>query len=344
MPLSIPRLRMLAICLSTFAWLTCVPLYGEAGSIVGRLGDPKLLQFNGCKLMNAERVRDELQKDFELEVAATPSAPLDEYLAVLQRRLEVGYQASGFPNVKLDISANADKSAVIVKVEEGQRYLAGEVKITGTKTVDVAVIIKELTTPQIPSRFPTQLDAAAGVLAIGYWQDTSDAPQTVWETGKPASFDPLSKRRLHRQVVEAFLRHGYFWLKCDVKPVVQGDKAILAVDVVAEGRPAEVDRVEVVGNKKNTVTDIVRYLHVEKGTLIDLAQMRLLQQRLWDSGRFMNHAVAAVIDKANPGRCYLHVELDELEESPPLSAPTQRCGAGLFEDVRLAQQAGDGSR
>ncbi len=310
---------LLFICVA-LTW-AIAPSARADGGLVRKLGDPALLQFKGCKAMSAENVRDQLKRDWEVEVAATPSAPLDEYLAALQRRVLAGYQACGFGNAKVDVATTPDASAVVINVDEGQRFLAGDIKITGTKTIETAVIIKELTAALPATSFPVQLNPSAGVITIGYWQQNAEKPKAVWEVGKPASFDPVSLRVLHRQVVEAFLRHGYFWLKCDATPVVVDNKAVLTINVVSEGRPAELDRIEIAGAKKNTATDITRYLKLEKGTIIDLAQMRAAQEKLWNSGRFMRHTVSAAIDRNKPGHCFVHLELEECVEAPPLNTP-----------------------
>ena len=63
------------------------------------------------------------------------------------------------------------------------------------------------------------------------------------------------------------------------------------------------------------------FLHVEKGTLIDLAQMRAIQDRLWSSARFLRHTVAVIADKNHVGRCYLHIEVEEAAEAPSLNTP-----------------------
>ena len=189
MCLSSPQQRRVfasLICSLVVACGLASPAGAQDNRLLGALGDPRLLQFKGCNIIPAERVRDELKRDWEVEVAATPSAPLEEYLTTVQRRVTSGYLACGFPNAKVEVTTNPEKSAVVVNVNEGQRYMAGEVKITGTKTVDTAALIKELTTAIPASNFPTQLNPTTGALSIGYWQDNPEIPKPRWEIGKPA--------------------------------------------------------------------------------------------------------------------------------------------------------------
>src|SRR5687767_9256996 len=102
---------------------------------VGDLGAPSALEFEGLVTYPPDQIRDELEHDMNVQVASAPTAPLADYLALLQKRLLVGFQNGGFPQAKVDVSADHARGAVVVKVAEGARYRGGAVKVSGGKSV-----------------------------------------------------------------------------------------------------------------------------------------------------------------------------------------------------------------
>lgn len=82
----------------------------RAEDLVGTLSSPDRIIFHGCKLVKESEIRRALEGDWQVQLAAAPSMPLNPYLYTLQKRLREGFLASGFsqPKVSADLEGGAD--------------------------------------------------------------------------------------------------------------------------------------------------------------------------------------------------------------------------------------------
>ena len=126
------------------------PAYGLAPTVVGQRGNLDQLRFEGNKTFSAAAIQGELLWDFDVMLAAHPAAPWTDFLAILERKIVAGYRNSGFPDVRVDIRPEGRPDAsgkLLVHVEEGPRDLAGEVKITGARSLSARHLTERLTKP-----------------------------------------------------------------------------------------------------------------------------------------------------------------------------------------------------
>lgn len=283
---------------------------------VGPLGDLAQLNITGARAFTVEQVRAGLLADMEVQIAATPSAPRDAFLATVTRQATVGYLTAGFPNAK--VKASVDGEALVVTVEEGKQYLAGGIEVSGTKKADATQIlayIKSLETKSMQSARVSPLD---GAILIKTNDKPSDPIAPVWEEGKPATFNPVDDRRIIAWARQALCQQGYFWAKVSIDRRLEGNKATLLIQVVDEGARATLADVEVIGARRNTLADVKAYLKLEAGQSIDLPMMLGLHRQLWLSGRFFGHDLLARPAGDGPGRVKLHIKLDEHPKAPLL--------------------------
>ena len=112
---------------------------------------------------------------------------------MLADRVSEGYHWCGFADAKAQARLDRDSSQIIVTVDEGARYTAGEVRVTGAVDVDVARVVEWLTSRQPP----------AGSRLAGYSEiDGRQVPQWVspsggraesnWPTWEPGEFETLA--------------------------------------------------------------------------------------------------------------------------------------------------------
>lgn len=301
-------------CLAV-AWVAGLA-WAAPGPMVGSLGDLGLMRLEGAKAFTAQQVRAGLLADMEVQIAATPSAPRDAFVATVTRQVTVGYLTAGFPDAK--VKAAVDGEALVVSMDEGKQYLAGKIEVTGAKKTDAAQIlayIKSLESKSLQSARVSPLD---GAILIKTNDKPSDPIAPVWEEGKPATFNPVDDRRMIAWARQALCQQGYFWAKVSIDRRLEGNKATLLIQVVDEGARATLADVEVIGARRHTLADVKAYLKLETGQAIDLPTMLGLHRQLWLSGRFFGHDLLARPAGDGPGRVKLHIKLDEHPKAPLL--------------------------
>jgi hypothetical protein len=288
-----------------------------AGPPVGRLGNPILLRLQGCQVIPAQEVRAAILLDASIELAATPSAPLGRYLSVLESQLVAGYQSSGFPDATVRVEIDPDGNAITAQITEGPRYAAGPVTINGANHLDVARLVRSLTTPPAPDEVPVNISWKTGI-AIPAYRDQDPSKHATWEADKPARFDFQSRMAQQNAVQCAAAAQGYFWAKVNTSIGRIDNKAILVVDFTDEGPKAVLAGVEFHGLVKNTSDDLMRFLELEEGQSMDLKWLRAIQRRLYLSGRFYDHQLNAQVHVGQPGKLTLGLTLEECGLAPPV--------------------------
>ena len=141
---------------------------------VGEFYDVQRFVFEGAKTFPPEALREALQGTRDFFEVSHPLAPQDAYLEAIQRKLLLGYQHHGFPEARIEARADAKAGRIVVKVEEGPRYVCGGIKVSGAQKVPAAAIIERLTSShastqavqrrfRVPGQGPRHQPADAGV-------------------------------------------------------------------------------------------------------------------------------------------------------------------------------------
>ena len=161
---------------------------------VGERGNPQQLVLEGNTTFSSSAIKATLTWDFDVLTAAHPAAPWSEFLAVIDRKIVAGYRTSGFPDVRVEVHPDRPQGKVHVHIDEGPRYLAGDVKIIGARTLSTKLLTERLTKPYWSQE----------ALESGKTDAQSKMENPVWEAGKPAYF-PARKAKPAADVVP---RHG----------------------------------------------------------------------------------------------------------------------------------------
>jgi TPR repeat protein len=300
----------------------------DPGPRVAELGEPQRLFFEGQKTFSAEAILRGLKNTPDLAEVSHPCAPRDEYLKAVRHKLLLGYQHHGFPEARITAQADSTSGKVLVRVEEGPRFICGSVKVMGTDKALAAAIKDRLTVESVRrqaaqgsfefvDRAPaTQSDDASEAKAPGSYE-------ALWVKGKPAHFSEYDLAWLKWQVAEALRDRGFFFSKVNLAIARDGAKhaAELRVSVVELGPRRRIDRVTFVGNETNSAETLLRFLDLRPGAELTREMISRTEDRLWRSARFVSYKVnTGKPDTA--GRVAVQIELNELSGVPVDQEPS----------------------
>ncbi len=314
---------------------------------VGELGDPARLVVRGTTAFDLETVKRALARDFDVLLAAHPSAPLSEYPPVLRQRAREGFLHAGFPNADAAVEYDAANRRFVVTIDEGPRYSAGDVRIEGARTINVQRLIQRLTKKYPPADArPVTLEESGGN-AIFKWVDDEgnevDLKDPVWTPGKPAAFDAPTNAHLRQLVEQALADLGYEFaaFNVDVVQASGGATADLIVDITSEGPPPTVREIEITGQRRNSREEILKLLNLRTGMLFTRHDRARIEHQLWQTGRFIKHRVTTLRIPSADG-IKLSIELIEYEHAPPLSQAFSRQETVLLKCREWLRKCSDG--
>ena len=283
---------------------------------VGNLGETTRFQFSGNETFSSNQIRSELGANLDVLLACHPDAPRDELLNVIQQRVRDGYLQSGFADVKVAVRLTDNGSTVLITIHEGPRYRCSDIEIVGATTLQVGRLRTLLTSTRLESTTPVKFS------------------EILWKVGTPASFSAgywESKHEAFRKELE-FLGYHDAHFTLESRADVDG-KATLVISILDEGPQAVLGDIEVVGTEKNSPEDVIQYLELQSGSVLDADVKSQIEQKLSNSARFLKHEVKIIAPFGN-GPSTLRIKLVEYPEAPALTAPlTEKEQAA----VRLAQ-------
>jgi hypothetical protein len=304
----------------------------------------------GCTTFTAERIKAALLTDPEVLMASHPAALLAKYRDTLREKVLAGYRHAGFPDAEVTVGVDEQAETMMITVREGRRYLSGEIRVTGSKSIAARVLTEPLTSLSPPEG--ARLDGVyeQDGKTIGRWVETDgsavELQQPLWQAGKAAPFDQTTLAAMERKLKRTLADLGHFHcvLSLRVAPQDDGKTAALLIDVV--GKSPRISRmdVRVTGNKINSCQEILEYLQLEPvmplaacresggdpavfacgadvNATIGISLPERLQYRLWRSGRFIKSEVALEEPASGSDQATLRIEVVESPWAPRLSEP-----------------------
>lgn len=273
--------------------------------VVGTLGDPGRLEFEGVKTFTAEKIRRALMTTPEFLLASHPAARFSEYLPAIKELVQTGYKHSGFSEPQVSTAFDRNRERFTVRVSEGPRYMCGDIEVRGAETVPVELLITRLTEPRIKKTDSLE----------------TKTEDPIWPKGRPASFSRASQAALTLMTRSILSELGYYFCTVDVEVVPDPGtpNARLKVEIKEEGART-ISEIIIRGNKKNTREEILRYLELQEGMLLDHALILKTEDLLWRSARFLQYSVTPEVDAARAA-IKLRIDLREYEPVPRLSEP-----------------------
>ena len=267
---------------SIWLWLTSLllmasPVTAAVPDLVGEHGDPDRIQFVGNETFDAKGLRSALRYDVDLLLAGHPKADAKAFRRLLEQRLAEGYLNSGFPYPQVTVHFDEERPAVVATIVEGPRYKCGDVEVVGAKSIPVARFVESLLNPTSDP-----------------WPPHATSEKT-WRRGKPASFSANHWQSKHDAFQKIFRSLGYYDVSFIVRArPLQNQTASLLIEITDEGPQAVLGEIEVVGASKNTPEDVIRFLDLTPGMLLDVDTKASITNKLASAARFLKHEVEVI--------------------------------------------------
>ncbi|MGA2440135.1 MAG: hypothetical protein ABSH08_04205 [Tepidisphaeraceae bacterium] len=292
-----------------------------ADSLVGVAGDITAAEVRGCRLVSADKLRHALLVDAAVQLAGSPSAPMDEFIKTVQRSSQEDYLANGYANARVGVELDPSGHHLLIHVNEGPRYTAGNAEIIGASLADAKALVSALTQPSPREPDAAQIDERVGTLFIPTWKSPEGA-DAHWKVGNPANLSNEDLDDYKDQIVKALLSQGLFWADVKVEPELRSDHiARLVVRILNEGPKGILTDIQTTGLSINTRQQVLDFAGLRPGMSVDLNVLRAVRKKFWDSGRFFQHDIGAKWSPANPGKVSLTMDFWEHPNVPPLSKP-----------------------
>lgn len=295
---------------------------GEIPHLVGELASPEKIVFKGQQAFSERQLRDAVAENSSLMIAGHSLADLADYLTLLNSQIEAGYHFSGFALVEVETNYDELTNHIVVRIDEGQRYRYGEIRINGANEVVTDDGLRQYLMKSHPLN---QSDAdSSSMISAKKWT----APFTsslAWIPGKPATFHKHFEKLIEAGL-QSYLRElGYFDATVSVSMEPEEDQTVtLTVTLNDLGPKAILGEVEVFGCEKNTPEQVITFLDLKAETPLTSQVIAELRQKLKQSGRFLKQEVEVVSPPFDDAPSTLKISLHELEAAPPLDQPLSR--------------------
>jgi hypothetical protein len=315
------RLPVLPLLFVALAWALAPhasSAVDEAAPLVSDvMDDPLRITISGCTTYTQADLLTGLVLAPGFLQKSHPFALLQAYRDAVCDWIHAGYRNAGFPDTQ--VTATLVGATLQVAVQEGPRFSAGAVIISGSRVVPAQELVDRLV------RDPQPTDLGAQTL-FQHEMSQDSTPHPHWKPGTPPQLDEM----ILREAISGFYReHGYlhpvFSLQLQRHPETKAmDLRIL---VTSEGAPTTLDGYLITGNVRNTVADISRCLGFTRGALLDADTLMTMRRRLWSSGRFRD---CTVEQPSVSGTAQIAVQVVEDDLAPVLSEPLPEGATGFL--------------
>jgi hypothetical protein len=322
--------------------------------LVGNAGDPANIEFSGNVAFPAQTLRDALMDSPGYLLGAHHRARREAFLAMVQRKMLLGYKFNGFPEPRVSVSYDEAQGRTRVRIVEGKRFECGAVRVSGVSPAVAEVLTNRLTRPPLPPLEIENQFNKGGQTANSGGPDSSEgsglkaqlhlnvAPadqehplstkhtrpenRFLWEPGHPAGFCDAALNDLESETKDVLAERGFFFPKVNLRTelVPASGRADLVVEVTELGPPGELSSIEISGNETNSESELRQFLGFKPGMLMTRARLEEAEQKLWQSGRFRYYELKPEADPgagAASNQVRLLVKVVEFPFAPKLTAP-----------------------
>jgi len=279
---------------------------GSRPAMVGEHGRHSRLIFEGQRHFSQEQLVDGLRFNVEFLIASESSRPMSEFRAKLERLIELGYRANGFAEARIKSNWDEVQSAVVTRIEEGARFVSGDVRVEGGVTVDK----QHLRSLLLPSDSPAEGHSSR--------KSKNKSGDPVWRPDVEVDFTRSGELAHLDTIKEALFQAGYPFAKFNRKLLPQPDgTCTMLVAIEDEGPQARIGEIKITGADKNSQEAILNHLGLEAGQPYNAQVETLVERRLIEEGRFIDSSLEASPPDER-GDVHLAIGVRELDEAPPL--------------------------
>ncbi len=315
---------------SVLCWCLCGEVHTSWADETARVeawSNPTKFAFEGIKSFRAKDLSQALVGDPKMIVASQRPQPLEAWLRLVESRVSEGYQSCGFPDVRVTAEFDTSRDQVVVRVEEGPRFVWGDVRISGNRAISSAELLVWLSEKHARGKrgaavIPPKSDGPSAANRISNGQDHSG---TV-KRGRPASFSESARSWLNADIQRGCEDQGHFAARFRIE-ILRDPKtnvADLRIVFEDEGLQAIIQDVEFVGLKRHTPDEVLEELQLRRGASIKGRYVADLERQLADSGRFVKQKVLLLHTADRPSEVRLKFEVEEYEQIPKLAEPLSR--------------------
>jgi TPR repeat protein len=277
-----------------------------APAVVGTMGHEQALMFQGNDSFTKDKILAGMRWHLDYHLAAHSSAPLADFMAMLEHKITLGYQRAGFPNPIVHVTSEPNTNRITVKITEGLRFKCGDILLSGTVAISNNSVRQKIN----------------HVLAgwDGRVPQLTNMNIPIWSRNQPAPFDEDSLHRLTDLVYQALADLNYLRPKLNVRiiPDPAHNLAELKVELVDEGTRGTIEKIEVTGLRANTPQQVMDFLKLRAGMELNANLLNNVSNELWQSARFYQHNIL-LSPLPEIGKFKLELALEELFDASPLN-------------------------
>lgn len=345
---------------------------------VGDLAMTRNLKFEGNTGFAATDLIHGLACDAGVVLASHPAGSFAGFLDAIQRALQRGYRAAGYPDARVAMrytTAPDTPACIIASVTEGPRYRTGTVRVTGAppEIADGLVRTLTITTPQqansLQQRIDAEIAAAGATMATDENQDqanpsasgpatraatgaatgtlqpvempmTSSSVNTaIWTADQPVDFEYLTDAMIKGTIQAKLAQSGHPMARWNQQIVRLPDGCCdLVIAIDDIGPAAVVGSIKITGNRRNTAEKITDLVKLKPGDPLLPENLAAVRMALWNSGRFWPFSVRTVAADA-AREVDVVIAVNELEKAPALDVEPTDIQAAALRAARVANEA-----
>lgn len=312
-----------AVC---FAILSAVLASGAADAI----------RFEGCTNYTPEALAQSLTWNLEYQLAVA-SKPPEERVEVVERLIKAGYLDDGYPDIEVR-ARPFGRSGIRVNVQEGPRFLCGELIITGRLDRVSATSLRALLLPSARMTSGNR-DACPDVDMFGRTSGKKPEPAKgpsaalpVWNSKRGAPFSPWADRSRRQAVSNAFAELGYYLPEFDLRLARRSatNRADLVLSVRSEGRPILIGTLEVSGAVSNQPADVIAFTGLTPGMRVTRSLLKEKEEQLRRSARLISGRILTSPPDAE-GKSSVTIRIVEAPRMPLLKDELSPAALGCLK-------------
>ena len=303
--------------------ICCAAQTSALPKTIGHLDSQQVLVFEGNKTYSKEQICTALYRDKDVIIAISPAASFENYLRVLESKICLGYLNDGFYSPKVQVVYHREPERIVVSITEGPRYTKGPLVIHGASEAlenDLVRCLKNMDPRVVDATEISEImkSISQGNMNAAMTKDVYMA--LLWGNSEPPSFAPSFVRTSTKYLDNLLRVLGYYSSEFTLNLVPDHAARSVCLDITfqTEGTRPHIGTIKLSGNEINSNEQVLNYLGLKTGQLLDDVVVQTAQSKLMKSGRFRFIEVKPEVNAADPNQSTLKITLKETRPAAPL--------------------------